>query len=179
MAWIPIPIKPWIYLSKWVQEQPNWPRNEWDITNFDEFHKISYNSLNSGPKIIFLDSFLMPAGGSDYVGRDGGAHHDQQQMMNRFIVHCLVATLLTVTVAPGISVREEKGGGWALTLDGDIVMHCHCQMSLLDVAHHVVHFMVMDVVEERGCGLLLMSKLNIGVCQYPFWEVIKSLVSII
>ena len=39
-----------------------------------------------------------------------------------------------------------------------------------DVGHCGAHFVVMDVVEERGCGLLLMSKLNIGVCQYPFWE---------
>ena len=41
----------------WVQEQPNQPRNEWDIPNFDDFHKISYNSLNSGPEIMFFDFF--------------------------------------------------------------------------------------------------------------------------
>ena len=39
-----------------------------------------------------------------------------------------------------------------------------------DVAHCGARFMVMDVVEERGCGLLLMSKSDIGVCRYPFWE---------
>ena len=47
----------------------------------------------------------------------------------------------------------------------------HHHASLLsDVAHHGAHFVVMDVVEERGCGLLLMSKSDIGICQYPFWE---------
>ena len=54
---ISLPVNPWVYPSKRVQEQPNRPRNEWDIPNFDDFHKISYNSLNSGPEIIFLDSF--------------------------------------------------------------------------------------------------------------------------
>ena len=42
--------------------------------------------------------------------------------------------------------------------------------SLSDVARRGARFVVMDVVEERGCGLLLMSKLDIGVCRYPFWE---------
>ena len=42
--------------------------------------------------------------------------------------------------------------------------------SLSDVARCGARFVVMDVVEERGCGLLLMSKSDIGVCRYPFWE---------
>ena len=47
----------------------------------------------------------------------------------------------------------------------------HCRALLLsDVAHCGVQFVVMDVVEERGCGVLLMSKSDIGVCRYPFWE---------
>ena len=53
---ISLPINPWVYLSRQVQEQPNRPRNEWDIPNFNDFHKISYNSVNSGPEIMFLDS---------------------------------------------------------------------------------------------------------------------------
>ena len=39
-----------------------------------------------------------------------------------------------------------------------------------DVARRGACFVVMDVVEERGCGLLLMSKSDISVCRYPFWE---------
>jgi hypothetical protein len=54
---VPVAVNPRVFPSKRVQEQPNRPRNEWDMANFDEFHEISYNSLNSGPKITFLDSF--------------------------------------------------------------------------------------------------------------------------
>ena len=53
----PVPLNPRLFPSERVQERPNQPRNEWDIANFDEFHEISYNSLNSGQKIMFLDSF--------------------------------------------------------------------------------------------------------------------------
>ena len=34
-------------------------------------------------------------------------------------------------VAPGICVRKEKAGGWALTLDGEVFVHRCCQMSLV------------------------------------------------
>ena len=69
-------------------------------------------------------------------------------------------------VAPGISVREEKGGGVS-TYFG---WRRRCASSPSDVARRGARFVVIDVVEERGCGLLLMSKSDIGVCRYPFWE---------
>ena len=49
----------------------------------------------------------MPAGGSDYVGEGGGAHRDQQQMTNRFVVHHLVATSLTA-MWHLVSLSEKK-----------------------------------------------------------------------
>ena len=66
-------------------------------------------------------------------------------------------------VAPGISVREEKGGGVS-TYFG---WQCHRVLLLSDVGHCGVHFVVMhmmDVVEEKGCALLLMSKSNTSAC---------------
>ena len=53
----------------------------------------------------------MPAGGSDYVGRDGGAHHDQQRTMNRFVIHCLAAMLLTAMWhLVSLSEKKKEGG---------------------------------------------------------------------
>ena len=53
----------------------------------------------------------MPAGGSDYVGRDGSAHHDQRRTTNRFVVHRLVAMSLTVAWhLVSLSEKKKEGG---------------------------------------------------------------------
>ena len=69
-----------------------------------------------------------------------------------------------IDVAPGVVVRGYRGWGWGLTLDGDVVCH-HCQATV-DCCHCWAGIVM--VVEERRCGLLLMSKLSIGVYQCPF-----------
>ena len=53
----------------------------------------------------------MPAGGSDYVGRDGGAHHDQRRTTNSFVVRHLVVTSLTATWhLVSLSEKKKEGG---------------------------------------------------------------------
>ena len=50
--------QPWCP-CKWPGKNVEFLEHLWDVLtyNFDDFHKISYNSLNSGPEIMFLDSF--------------------------------------------------------------------------------------------------------------------------
>ena len=54
---VPVPVTPWVYLSKQVQKCPKQPINEGDIPNFDEFCEIGYISLSFGPKNMFLNLF--------------------------------------------------------------------------------------------------------------------------
>ena len=53
----------------------------------------------------------MPAGRSDYVGRDGGAHHDQRRSTNIFILRHLVAMSLTAMWhLVSLSVKKQERG---------------------------------------------------------------------
>ena len=54
---------------------------------------------------------FVDAGGSDYVGEGGGAHHDQRRTTNRFVVHRLVATSLTAMWHLVCLSEKKKEGG--------------------------------------------------------------------
>ena len=88
-------------------------------------------------------------------------------MNNEFVIRHLVAMLLSATW----HLERALGRG----TDGDNLL---CRVTMLCVVtirqHHVVgavgraSWMVV-VVEEEPCGLLIVPKSSIGICQHLLW----------
>ena len=83
-----------------------------------------------------------------------------QQRMTNFHCSSFGCHVDISDVAPGVVVRRYRGWGWGLTLDGDVV--CRRRQAMVDCCRCWAGIMM--VIEERRSGLLLMSKLSIGVC---------------